>query len=334
MEVPSPWTCPICGHDRDDVAYVTPCLHQLCYGCALWWASKKPSCAVCGQRTRTIRYSVRSEEDYLECAVPQPAARSGSGLQGEQWPAEPAFVAPENSFPPEVWAAFFQQQPNLRPLLRWLDREFRSISRSTWWVVHSRQSIVLLCLCMYGLDEAVLLQELQPSLRNLTESFVRRLITITAAMYGPELRRQLHRQDSRAAAGQQDRPAATPSPAASHQGPPASGSGRSTSPAGPSAEELHGDLRGGAGHPTTSVAPSEEEPGQAEAAGPSTQGRDGSPEGPWRPKKRKASSSPQDSLPPHKKRHQRQRQAGTAPPARTRLGAGRPTSASQSASEK
>ncbi|XP_031467646.1 E3 ubiquitin-protein ligase Topors-like, partial [Phasianus colchicus] len=75
------WICPICGWAQDNVAYVTPCLHQLCYGCAMWWANKKPSCAICGQKVRTIRYSVRSEDDYLECPVPQPMQRSGDGLQ-------------------------------------------------------------------------------------------------------------------------------------------------------------------------------------------------------------------------------------------------------------
>ena len=296
MEVPSPWTCPICGHGRDDVAYVTPCFHQLCYGCALWWAGQKPSCVVCGQKIRTIVYSVRSDEDYLECAVPQPAARSASGLQGEQGPAEPAFIAPENNFPPEVWAAFFQQQPDLRPLLRWLDREFRTISRSTWWVVHSRQSIVLLCLCMHGLDEAVLLQELQPSLGNLTESFVRRLITTAAAMYGPKIR-QL--QDLR------NNPADSPSPTASHQGPPASSPGHTDSPASPSTEELPRFPPGCPGQPKADTVSAEEEPGQAATAGPSALNRDSLPGGLQRPSKRKASSSPQDSAPPSKRWPQR-----------------------------
>ena len=82
--MPSDWTCPICEHSQDDVAYTTPCLHQLCYGCALWWVRKKLRYATCGHKIRTIRYSVRSEDDYIECPVPQPAVHSGYGLQGEQ----------------------------------------------------------------------------------------------------------------------------------------------------------------------------------------------------------------------------------------------------------
>lgn len=118
MEVPSDLSCPICGHSQDDVAYTTPCLPQLCYGCALWCARKKPRCATCGHKIRTIRYSVRSEDDYIESPVPQPTAHSGYSLQGKQEPAELILLPPEHSFPPEVWAAYFQEHPqDLRPLL-------------------------------------------------------------------------------------------------------------------------------------------------------------------------------------------------------------------------
>lgn len=42
MEVVVDWTCPICGHSQDNVAYVTPCLHSY----MLWWARKKLSYAL------------------------------------------------------------------------------------------------------------------------------------------------------------------------------------------------------------------------------------------------------------------------------------------------
>ena len=312
MEMPLDWTCPICGQDQDDAAYVTPCLHQLCYGCALWWAKKKDRCAVCGHKIRTIRYSVRSDDDYLECPVPQPTARSGYGLQSEQEPAEPVLLPPELSFPPEIWAAFFQQHPgHLTPLLQWLHQEIRGISVDRWWEMHARLTIILNFLCKYGLDQAVLLRELQPSLQGLTERFVRRLIIIAAALYGPEIRRQQDHRDTGARGGQENSPTAPPSPTASQQGLPASGPGCSTSAAGLTAEELPGVLCRVPGNLTAATVPSEEEaqeePGQAAAAGPSTQSRDRSRGGPRPAPKRKASSSPQDSALPRKRRPQRRR---------------------------
>ena len=54
------------------------------------------------------------------------------------------------------------------------------------------------------------------------------------------------------------------------------------------------------GIPPTATVPSEEESEQAEAVGPSTQGRDCSPGGLRHPLKRKAHSSPLDLPPPHK----------------------------------
>ena len=314
MEVSSDWTCPICGQSREDVAYVTPCSHQLCYGCAFWWAMKKPTCAVCGHKTKTIRYSVRSDDDYMECPVPQPAGHSGSGLQGEQGPAEPVLLAPEHSFPPEVWAAFFEQHPqDLEPLFQWLQEEIETtISGSEWWEVFARQCTVVGFLCTYGLNQVALLRVLQPLTKEHTAPFVRRLITTAAALYGPEIRRQ---QDH-SAGGQEDRAAAARSTTTSHQGPPASRPGRCASPAGLSNAELPGTLREGPGHPTTNAVSSEEpreEQEQMEAAGPSTRhkkpsarGRERLPGGPRRPLKRKARSSPRDSSPPRKRGPRRQ----------------------------
>ncbi|XP_031456989.1 alpha-2A adrenergic receptor-like [Phasianus colchicus] len=283
MEAQLDWTCPICGHAQDDVANVTPCLHQLCYGCALWWAKKQRRCAICGHGIRTIRYSVRSDDDYLECPAPQPTARSGYGPQGQQEPAEPVLLPPEHSFPPEIWAAFFQQHPgDLSPLFQWLHQEIRGISADRWWEMHARTSIIMNFLCKHGLDEAVLLRELQPSLRGLTVRFVRRLVIVAAALYGPQIRRQRGRGDT--------------------------GPGRPTGSAGPSAEQLPGVPGGGPGNPAT-AAPADgepqEEPGQAAAAGPSAQGRDRSRRGPRAAPKRKAGSSPWDSPLPRKRRPRR-----------------------------
>ncbi|XP_021243539.1 uncharacterized protein LOC110394150 [Numida meleagris] len=305
MEVPSDWTCPICGHSQGDVAYTTPCLHQLCYGCALWWARKKPRCAICGHKIWTIRCSVRSDDDYIECPVPQPAVHSGYALQGEQEPAEPILLPPEYSFPPEIWAAFFQEHPqDLRPLLQWLQKEIRSMTVDGWWEVHARQSIVLGFLCKYGLDEAALQQELQLSFRGLTARFVRRLIIIATALYGPEIRRQQDRQDARAVGGH-DSPTATPSPVTSRQEPPASSPGHSINSAGPGTEELPSNLPGGPGHPTTATVSSkeelQEEPDQVEAVGSSAPGRNCLAGEPRHSQKRKACSSPQDSSPPRKR---------------------------------
>ncbi|XP_042695203.1 uncharacterized protein LOC122171582 [Centrocercus urophasianus] len=314
MDVASDWVCPICGQIREDVTYVTPCQHQLCYGCAIWWAYKKPSCAVCGHEITTIRYSVRSDDDFLECAVPQPAAHSDQdqGLQEEQGPAEPVLIPPEHSFPAEVWAAFFREhQEDLEPLLQWLQEEIQQQSSNDWWEVHAGQWTTINFLCEHGLDEEALLQALQPITNGDVVPFVRRLIGTAAALYGPTIRHELDHRDSHAAGGREDGPAASTITSTSHLEPPASGPGRSTSPAGPSAEELPGSSPGGPGRPSTATAPSaeepQEEPGQAAAAGPSAQGRDRSSGGPRRPPKRKASSSRQDSSPPRKRRPRRRR---------------------------
>ncbi|OXB53112.1 hypothetical protein ASZ78_003075 [Callipepla squamata] len=134
----------------------------------------------------------------------QPAAHSASAVQYEQGPGEPASVALENNFPPEVWVAFFQQYLDLSPLFAWLDGEFRDNSENGWWETLCRRSNIQLYFCTYGLDEVVLVQKLQPWLGNHTESVVRRLTSITAALYGPQLRQQLECHNNCAAARKED----------------------------------------------------------------------------------------------------------------------------------
>ena len=308
MQLPSDWTCPVCGQNRDEAAYVTPCLHQLCLGCALRWAKQQPTCAVCKKSIEAIRYSVWAEEDYLECPIPQPAEHSEEEQEQQQGTAEPQLEAPEHGFPPQVWADFFQGHPgDLEPLLRWLQQELEIITGDEWWEVIAARTAVMNLLRTYGLDEDALILTCESHLGDRTEQFVAGLIDAVTALYGPELR---PRQDSQAAreAGGQDGPAATPSPAASQQEPPASGPGRSASPAGPGAEQLPGVPHGGPEpQPAAPVSPQEpqEQPGQAAAAGPSAQGRDRSRRGPRAAPKRKAGSSPWDSPLPRKRRPRR-----------------------------
>lgn len=275
MDVPSDWTCPACGDSRDDVTYMTPCLHRLCYGCALRWAMKNPWCPFCRETIKTIKYSVRSDDDYLECAVPEPAEHLAEDQQEEQEAVEPVPRAPDLSFPPEVWAAFFREHPeNVEPLLAWLQQELETISGSEWWEVAAGLSTVIGYLCVYGLDEEGLVRALQPCLKNQTLPFVVRLITAAVELCSTQIRRQRDRQDAHAVGSQED------SPAAAHS--------HATSPGGTRAPA------------TTEEEEAPEEPGQA-AAGPSAQGRDCLPGGRRRAPKRRASSSLQDSPQPRKR---------------------------------
>ncbi|XP_072207958.1 uncharacterized protein [Excalfactoria chinensis] len=305
MEPPSDWSCPLCGQSRDDAAYAVPCRHQLCLGCALRWAKQQPTCAVCKESIESIRYSVRSEDDFLECPIPQPAQHSEDEQEDEQGSAQPQLVAAEHGFPAEVWADFFRGDPgDLGPLLRWIQQELEGITEDEWWEVAAARTAIMHLLCVYGLDEDALILSMETHLEEHTERFVAGLIDTVTALYGPELRRRQHSQAAREAGGQ-DGPADTPSPATSQQEPPASGPGRSASPAGPGAEQLPGVPPGGPEpQPAAPVSPQEpqEEPGQAAAAGPSAQGTDRSPGGPRRPPKRRASSCPPDSPPPSPKR--------------------------------
>lgn len=50
-----------------------PCLHQLYYDYAVWWVQSKPSCSLRGDKIKTIKYLVRSDNNYLERFVPEPA---------------------------------------------------------------------------------------------------------------------------------------------------------------------------------------------------------------------------------------------------------------------
>ncbi|KAM6037167.1 uncharacterized protein LJ206_001787 [Theristicus caerulescens] len=320
MAAESERSCPICHDNQDDIAYMSPCLHQFCLGCALRWARQKPSCPLCQSGTTAILFSVWSEDDYLTFEVPGPAAAPAGDHRDEEGAAGAVPRAQVGAFPPEVWADFFRSHPdNVRPLLLWLRQELEVLF-DRWWEATTAEGIIVGHLCLCGLDEAVLVHELQSCLPENAGPFVLRLITTAVRLCGGELRRHLGQQDPRAAGGEDESPAASPSPAASRGVTPDSRLASSSSPAGSDVEEQPGTseaaLRGGPGRPPSAPVPAEqeqpqEEPGQAAAAGPSAQGcsrspsapgwgRDRSRGGPRRPPKRRA-PGPQDSPQPCKR---------------------------------
>ncbi|NWH48170.1 TOPRS ligase, partial [Fregata magnificens] len=326
MATESEWSCPICCDDQEDVAYLSPCLHQFCLGCALRWAWQKPNCPLCRLVTTAILFSVRSDDDFLTFDVPGPAEPPADHDQDEQGAAGPVPGAQVGGFGPETWADFFKSHPNnIRPLLPWLRRELGVLFEEQRWEVAAAEGTVVAYLCLWGLDEEVLVRELQGYLQGQTQTFVRRLIAAAVHLCGRELRRHLGQQGPRVARGEDDGPAASPSPTASWRGTPAPHLASSSSPAGSDIEDRPSTsaaaLRGGPGCPPSAPLAAEqeqpqEEPGEVVVAGPSAQGcsrspsthgqgRDRPPRGPRRPPKRK-SSGPQDSARPCKRPPRRQ----------------------------
>ncbi|NXU22135.1 TOPRS ligase, partial [Thalassarche chlororhynchos] len=322
----SEWRCPICHDYQEDVAYMSPCLHQFCLGCALRWARQKPNCPLCRSVTTAILFSVWSDNDYLMYDVPGPTEPSAQDHQDEQGAAGLVPGAQIDSFPPEVWADFFKSHPdNIRPLLPWLRRELGVLLEDEWWEVAAAEGTIVAHLCLCGLDEEMLVRQLQNCLLENTGTFVRQLITAAMCLCSREIRRHLSQQDPHAASGEDDSPVASPSPIASRGGTPAPHLACSSSPAGSDEEEeastLEATLRGAPGCPPSAPVPAEqeqpqEEPGEAAVAGPSAQGcsccrcapgrgRDRSAGGPRRPPKRRA-PGPQDSPQPCKRPPRRQ----------------------------
>ncbi|NXT34323.1 TOPRS ligase, partial [Pelecanoides urinatrix] len=313
MEDESAWSCPVCRDDEEDVTYMSPCLHKFCLGCAVHWAWQKANYPLCRSVTTAILFLVRADDDYLTFDVPGPAEPSPEDRQDEQGAAGPQQGAEVGGFPPEVWAAFFRSHPdNVRSLLLWLRREIGVLVKNQWWQVALGEANVVGQLLICGLDEEMLVRQLQSSLRENTGTFIRQLIATALRLCGREIRRHLGQQDPCAAAREDDSPAAGPSPTASQRTTPDSSLAASSSPAASDAEEEAGTsedaLRWGPGRPSSAPVPAEqeqpqEEPGElAGVAGPSAPGwgRGRSATRPQHAPKRRA-PSPQDSPQPCKR---------------------------------
>ncbi|KAF1584922.1 UNVERIFIED_CONTAM: hypothetical protein FQV15_0017531, partial [Eudyptes pachyrhynchus] len=312
-------TCPICCDAQADVAYVMPCLHQFCLGCILRWTRMKPECPLCRRPIEIVRFSVRAEDDYLECVVPPLEESTDASSQAGRAPGHPADNSPHHpvasppSSPqrmlsppeqgaagtdaeatvggllPEVWAALFQGEEHLLdPVLPWLRQELEAICGARWWLAKSAESTILHALCVHGPDGEVLVQVLQDYLEEYTASLVHGVINNIARHCSKEVWRLLR---SYAAGEEDDSPAASPSRTAYRGGTPDSSLASSGSPAGSGGEEeagtLEAALRGGPGRPPSAPTPAEqeqpqEEPGEAAVAGPSAQGCSRSPCAPGR----------------------------------------------------
>ncbi|XP_021154696.2 uncharacterized protein LOC110365057 [Columba livia] len=326
MAAESEWSCPICCDDREDVAYMSPCLHQICIGCAMRWVRQKANCPLCRSRTTAILFSRLSDDDYLMFDVPRTAASSDED-EDEEGVVGPVPRAEVGGFPPEVWADYFKSHPNnTRPLLPWLRRELQALAENEWWELDATEATVVAHLCLWGLDEEALVRQLQDNVLEDTRTFVRQLIDATVQLCGREIRLHLGQQDPRADSGEDDSPASSPSPSASRGGTPAPQPASFGSPASSDVEEQpstsEAALRWAPSCSSTVPVPAEqleqpqEEPGQA-VAGPSGQGcsrspsspgwgRDRSPGGPRRPPKRR-NPSPPDSPQPSKRLPRRRR---------------------------
>nr|XP_032602720.2 RNA polymerase II degradation factor 1-like [Taeniopygia guttata] len=326
------WNCPICRDIPAEIASVTPCVHLFCLGCIVRWAKRQPSCPLCRQAISSIIYSVRSDEDFLEMVLPRPSESAAAHQQDEQEAAEPMPRAYVAGFPPQLWANFFQHHSEiLEPLLPWLNQELAELLSTRWWEVDLAQSIVVASLCRYGLSEEALVRELNPLLQGRTAAFVQRLINVAADRCSDEVLRQINLLNPQAEEEEEEEeegPTAIPEPSASPQGTPTPSPASSSSSAVSKAEAGVGtsaaELRGAPGRSPSAPVPAEreqppEEPGSAAAAvpGPSARAcspsapgpdRDGSPAGPRRPAKRRA-SGPQEppQLPKRPSRRRRRK---------------------------
>eukprot|EP00075_Anas_platyrhynchos_P016767 XP_027306020.1 uncharacterized protein LOC113842549 [Anas platyrhynchos] len=316
-------TCPVCQGSLKEPSVISPCQHQFCFGCIMRWAKRSVSCPLCRQDITSIRYSIWSEDDFLEVQVVSHAENQEDSQQDEQGAAVPVPPAAVSGLLPEEWAALFREHPEiLGPLRPWVRQQARELFGAAWWDQDVLEAKVIAWLCRFGLEEVVLVREMQPFLQGHTERFVNQLIDRAVDMCSDEFLEELGLLEPPPASQHQNGPEvdlgcshvrepensteATPSHAASCQDAPLTIVLSSSSSEDSDIEELPSTssaaLRGGPAHPPTAPIPTEREepcrePGQAATEGaamqgcshrpsPPGQGRDSSPGGPGAPEEK------------------------------------------------
>ncbi|NXB38332.1 TOPRS ligase, partial [Eulacestoma nigropectus] len=325
------WNCPICRDARDDLTYVTPCLHQFCLACIMRWAEMQRVCPLCREQIEGVRFSVQTDS-YIDCvftSFEEPEnASSWTGITLGQLVKNSPFVespsrAPRRILPtaehggagtepvggllPSVWAELFQREEHLLdPVVPWLRQELEAKYGTRWWMARIAESIILHAVSICGPARNVLAHVLQDFLEEDTEPLIHGVVNIIVNQCTQEAQRLLHSravsENNPAAISsrfQTDTTAPHPTPASSP-----AGSTPASSPAGSSEEHQSSTseavLR--TFHPSAPVSADQEELDPAAVAGPSAQGGSHSPSAPSQDRGR-------DPLPRRSQRSTRRRAA-------------------------
>ncbi|XP_014813578.1 PREDICTED: uncharacterized protein LOC106897465 [Calidris pugnax] len=221
MATKTEWSCPICCDTEDGIAHVTPCHHHFCLGCIMRWAARTSNCPLCRGPMDEVRFSVRGENDYLQCVVssevsPQdnsqadrapddlansslhhaapspPSSPQETAYQEEQGAAGTEARDIMSGLQPAVWAELFRQDKRLlNPVLPWLRQRLEAIFGEQWWLATGIEALLLQALCFCGLDEEAMLEQLQPGLQEHTASLVHDLIDVVMHRCSDEALRML-----------------------------------------------------------------------------------------------------------------------------------------------
>lgn len=62
--------CPICLGSCGEPSFVMPCLHCFCYACIVQWANSKTQCPLCKRKIASILHSVRADNFEERVTVP------------------------------------------------------------------------------------------------------------------------------------------------------------------------------------------------------------------------------------------------------------------------